>query len=559
VLSNTTIGVLLVSINQSILLISLPDIFRGIHLDPLEQGNASYLLWMILGNMIITAVLVVNLGTLGDIFGRVRMYNLGFALFTVFSVLLTITWQSGTDAAIWLIVMRILQGAGGALLFATSTAILTDALPPQRRGFAIGSNSVAAIAGSFVGLLLGGLLSPLDWRFVFFVSVPVGLFGTVWAYRTLIETRPARRARIDWWGNVTFAVGLILVMVGITYSIQPYHGHSMSWTNPWVEAALIGGVGLLGLFAWIEGRVAEPMFHLDLFRIRSFTAANIASAFSAVGRSGLQFLLIIWLQGIWLPEHGYDFTKTPFWAAIYMAPLIIGLFIAGPLSGLLTDRYGPRPFATSGMLLSAATFGCMMLLPVDFSYTSLAVILCLQGFGQGLFGSPNRTGVMNSLPAADRGVGAGMNSTFQFSAGVLAIGIFFSLMIAGLASSLTGAMHSGLVAHGVPAGDAARISHLPPVTTLFASFLGYNPMATLLGPHTLASLPPGQAETLTGRSFFPHLIAGPFHTALMLSFGFALVCCLIAAVASFLRGENYRHAEEGSDVRRLPVPAPVEA
>ncbi|HEX7084263.1 MAG TPA: MFS transporter [Gaiellaceae bacterium] len=551
-LSNTTLGVLMATINSSILLIAMPDIFRGIGVNPLAPGNTSYLLWLILGFLVVTAVLVVSLGRLGDMVGRVRIYNLGFAVFTLFSILLSVTWMHGSAAALWLIGMRIGQGVGGAMLFANTSAILTDAFPPDQRGLALGINGVAAIAGSFLGLVLGGVLAPVQWRLIFLVSVPVGLFGTVWAYRKLRELGQRKAARIDWWGNATFAVGLIAVMIGITYGIQPYGGHTMGWTDPFVLGCLIGGVAVLAAFVAIELHVDEPMFRLDLFRIRAFTAGNLATLLAAMGRGGLQFILIIWLQGIWLPEHGYDFSQTPLWAGIYMLPLIAGFLIAGPVSGYLSDRFGARPFATGGMVIAAGSFVLLMILPVDFSYVWFALILLLNGIGMGLFSSPNRAGVMNSLPPSQRGVGGGMNATFQNAASVLSIGLFFSLMIVGLASGLPHALDTGLVAHGVPAADATRISQLPPVATLFASFLGYNPVATLLGPHVLGSLPAGQAHALTGRSFFPHLISGPFHTALVYAFVFAIAACLVAALASLLRGGKYHWAE-------TPAPEPVTA
>ncbi len=543
-LSNTTLGVLMATINSSILLIALPDIFRGIHIDPLAPGNTNYLLWMILSFLVVTAVLVVSLGRLGDVYGRVRMYNLGFAVFTLGSVLLSVTWMTGSAAALWLIGMRVVQGIGGAMLFANSSAILTDAFPPDQRGLALGINGVAAIAGSFIGLVMGGVLAPIEWRLVFLVSVPIGLFGTVWAYRKLVDLSPRRPARIDWWGNVSFAVGLIAVMVGITYGIQPHGGHTMGWTSPVVLAALIGGTAVLGVFVAIERRVAEPMFDLSLFRIRAFTAGCVATLLAAVGRGGLQFILIIWLQGIWLPRHGYDFASTPLWAGIYMVPLIAGFLIAGPVSGILSDRYGARPFATGGMVAAAASFLLLETLPVDFAYGWFAALLLLNGLAMGLFSSPNRAAIMNSLPAGQRGAGAGMSATFQNSASVLSIGIFFSLMIIGLAAHLPAALHDGLVAHGVSQADATRVSHLPPVASLFASFLGYNPMQHLLGPHVLAALPHDQAAALTGRAFFPTLMSGPFADALHVAFTFALVACLVAAAASLLRGGQYHHDDE---------------
>ena len=553
VLSNTTIGMLLATINSSILLIALPDIFRGIHINPLAPGNTNYLLWMILSFLIVTAVLVVSLGRLGDMIGRVRTYNLGFAVFTVFSILLAVTPMTGSAGALWLIGMRVGQGVGGAMLFANSSAIITDSFPENQRGLALGINGVAAIAGSFMGLILGGLLAPVNWRLVFLVSVPFGLLGTVRAYTKLVDIGERREAKIDWIGNITFAVGLVAVMVGMTYGIQPYDHHTMGWSSPQVLAELIGGVALLVVFGVIETRVAQPMFNLKLFRIRAFSAGNLATLLSAIGRGGLQFVLIIWLQGIWLPQHGYSFSQTPLWAGIYMLPLTAGFLLAGPLSGFLSDRYGARPFATGGMILAAISFILLEQLPVNFSYLPFALLLLLNGLGMGLFASPNRAGVMNSLPPRQRGAGAGMNATFQNSAMVLSISLFFSLLIVGLSSGLPSALQHGLQAHGVPAAQATRIAHLPPVASLFAAFLGYNPIKELLGP-VAAHLPASQLAVLTGRSFFPRLMSSPFSTALSDAFTFSFVACLVAAAASWLRGGKYHYVEEE---REPQAPAPA--
>jgi MFS family permease len=544
-LSNTTLGVLMATVNASIMLIALPDIFRGIGVDPLQPGNTSLLLWMIMGYLVVTAVLVVSFGRLGDMFGRVRIYNLGFAVFSVFSVLLAVTWLHGTAAAWWLIAGRILQGVGGAMLMANSSALLTDAFPANQRGLALGLNQVAGIAGSFIGLILGGLLGPVDWRLVFLVSVPFGVFGTVWAYLKLRELGVRRPARLDWAGNVTFGVGLIAVLVGITYGIQPYGGYTMGWTSPFVLTAIFGGLAVLAVFCVVETRVPEPMFRLPLFKIRAFTAGNLASLLSSLGRGGLMFVLIIWLQGIYLPRHGYSFSQTPLWAGIFMLPLTVGFLIAGPISGWLSDRFGARPFATGGMVVAAASFLLLELLPINFSYWQFAMILLLNGLGMGLFASPNRAGIMNSLPRESRGVGAGMSATFQNSAMVLSIGIFFTLIILGLASSLPAALNHGLVAQGVPRADAARVAALPPVSVMFAALLGYNPIQTLLGS-AISRLPASHAAYLTGRSFFPALISPSFSNGLSIAFDFAIAACLVAAVASLLRGRRYVHEEHAA-------------
>ncbi len=536
-LSNTTLGVLMATINQSIVLIALPAVFQGIGLNPLGPGNTSYLLWMFMGFMVVTAVLVVSFGRLGDMFGRVRMYNLGFAVFTIASIFLTVTWMHGVAGALWLIIWRVIQGIGGAFLFANSTAILTDAFPANQRGTALGLNSIAAIAGSFIGLILGGVLAPVEWHLIFLVSAPVGVFGTVWAYFMLHDIGIRKHAKMDWWGNLLFGVGLIAVLVGITYGLQPYGGSPMGWTNPFVVGTMIGGGVLLIVFVFVETKVDEPLFRMSLFKIRAFAAGNIASLMLALGRGGMQFMLIIWLQGIWLPLHGYSYSQTPLWAGIYLLPLTLGFLLSAPLSGVLSDKFGAKAYTVGGALLTAATFLVLIFVPVNFSYWEFAVVVALNGFGTGLFVSPNRAEMMNSVPANQRGAAGGMIATFMNSASVLSIGIFFSLMVAGLASTLPSSMFSGLTAQGVPASAATTISHLPPIGVLFSAFLGYNPMQQLLGP-LLNQLPATHAAYVTGREFFPNLITGPFHDGLGVAFGFAIAASVIGAIASALTGRT---------------------
>jgi MFS family permease len=555
-LTNTTLGMLMATVNASIVLISLPAIFRGIHLDPLASGNVSYLLWMLMGYMLVTAVLVVTLGRLGDMYGRVRIYNAGFAVFALGSVALALVPLTGGPGALWLIGFRVVQGVGGAMLMANSSAILTDAFPAQERGMALGINQVAALAGSFIGLVLGGLLSEWDWRAVFWVSVPIGILGTVWAYRSLQETGSRRPGRVDWWGNLTFGVGLTAVLAGITYGIQPYGGHTEGWTNPWVLLGLVGGVLMLVAFVAIERHVTNPMFHLELFRIRTFWTGNLATLLIAIARGGLQFMLIIWLQGIWLPLHGYDFHDTPLWAGIYLLPLTVGFLIAGPVSGFLSDKIGPRPFTVGGPLLVGASFLGLLAIPTNFSYPVFGVLLALVGIGSGLFSAPNTTAIMNAVPKEQRGAAGGMSATFQNAGMVLSIGVFFSMLVAGLSGSLPGTLRSGLEAQGVPAHAAAQIAGLPPVGTLFAAFLGVNPIGQLLAAGgVLAHLPSTAVTTLTGRAFFPHLMTGPFHQGLAVVFGLALVMSLVAAVVAAFRGGRYVYgdADEVTDVEVTPV------
>ncbi|GGM88634.1 MFS transporter [Dactylosporangium sucinum] len=538
-LSNTTLGMLMAAIDGSIVIISLPAIFRGIGLDPLAPGNIGYLLWMIMGYLLVTAVLVVALGRLGDMFGRVRMYNLGFLVFTIASIALSVDPFRAAAGALWLIGWRIVQAIGGAMLMANSAAILTDAFPARQRGMALGVNQITALAGQFLGLLLGGVLAVIDWRAVFWVSVPVGVAGTIWSYRSLREVGERRRASVDWAGNLTFALGTAAILISMTYGIQPYGGHPTGWTAPRVLIGLATGVALLAAFVVIESRVAEPMFRLALFRVRAFAAGNLAALLVAIARGGLQFMLIIWLQGIWLPLHGYAFEDTPLWAGIFMLPLTAGFLVAGPLSGWLSDRFGSRLFATTGLLLVAASFAGLLLIPVNFAYPAFAALLFVSGLGQGMFSAPNTSSVMSSVPPAQRGAASGMRATFQNAGTSLSIGVFFSLMVAGLARSLPGTLTSGLTAQGVPPGVAADVASLPPVSTLFAAFLGSNPVEHLLGPTgVLTTLPAGGRAALTGREFFPSLIAAPFHQGLVVVFTAATAMTLLAAVASFARGRR---------------------
>jgi MFS family permease len=486
-LTNTTMAVFMSSLDGSIILIALPAIFNGIHLDPLAPANIAYLLWMIMGYRLVQAVFVVNLGRLGDILGRVRIYNLGFVVFTVASILLSLDPFTGSHAALWLIGWRFLQAFGGSMLSANSAAILTDAFPPER------------------------------------------------------------------WGNATFAIGLSAILVAVTYGVQSHDGRALGWSNPAVIAGLAGGAALLAVFAAIERRVAEPLFQLRLFKIRAFTAGSLTGFTARLAQGGLQFVLIIWLQGIWLPLHGYDYSQTPFWAGIFLLPLTAGFFIAGPLSGALSDRFGARWFASGGMLLFAVSFLGLLVLPVNFPYLAFALLIALNGVGIGMYSSPNSASVMSSVPAEYRGVASGMRATFQNSGTSLSIGVFFSLMIAGLASNLPRTLTNGLARHGVSHQVAAQIGSLPPVSSLFAAMLGVNPVHHLLSQHgALSSLTAANRNLLTGREFFPSLISGPFHAGLVLVFAVSAALGVIAAVVSLMRGSGQPAAE--TEVVAAPLP-----
>jgi len=539
VLSNTTLAVFIATVDGSIVIISLPAIFRGIGLDPLAPGNIGYLLWMLLGYLLVTAVLVVALGRLGDMFGRVKMYNLGFVIFSGASLALSLDPFSGGGGAMWLIGWRVIQAFGGSMLTANSAAILTDAFPARQRGMALGINQITALGGQFLGLLAGGLLAAIDWHAVFWVSVPIGVIGTIWSYRTLRELGTRKAGRIDWVGNLTFTAGTGVLLAAITYGIQPYGANPTGWTNPVVLGGLGIGVLLLVGFCIAETKMAEPMFQLSLFRIRAFAAGNFAALLTAVARGGLQFMLIIWLQGIWLPLHGFNYEQTPLWAGIYMLPLTVGFFVSGPLAGYLSDRFGARLFATGGLVIVAISFVGLLILPVNFNYSYFAGLLLLSGIGQGMFSAPNTAAIMSSVPPDQRGVASGMRSTFQNSGTALSIGVFFSLMISGLATTLPHALSSGLQSQGVPAATAGGVASLPPVSTLFATFLGNNPISHLLAPSgVLNTLPAANVHALTGNEFFPQVVSGPFHHGLVIVFAAAAAMAAVAAIASVLRGQH---------------------
>ncbi len=553
-LSNTTLGAFMAALDGSILLIALPAIFRGIRIDPLAPGETDYLLWVLMGYGVITATLLVTFGRISDMFGRVRLYNLGFAIFAVGSILLFLVQGTGNGAALQIIIFRLVQAVGGAFLFSNSTAILTDAFPPHQRGMAMGINQIALLSGQFIGLLAGGLLAAIHWRTVFLVSVPFSVGGTIWAYLALHETAKIRQhQKLDIPGNLLFAVGLTAVLIGMTYGLEPYGSSSMGWGNPFVISCLAGGAALLVVFFFVEQRALEPMFRLELFKIRMFLAGNAAGFLASLARGGLTFMLIIWLQGIWLPLHGYNFEDTPLWAGIYMLPLTAGFFAMGPLSGYLSDRFGARFFSTGGMLLTAVGFAGLMLLPPDFYFPAFAVIIFVIGMGMGMFAAPNTTAIMNSVPAEHRGVSSGMRSTFQNTANTLSITLIFTMVTAGLAVRLPAALYSGLTQAGLPGSAAQGIAELPPTAALFAAFLGYNPLGTLLPSQLLHSLPAAAQAQLLSKTFFPSLIAEPFEQGLRIAFSISVALSILAALASLLRGRRYIHGQEESQ-----EPSPIE-
>jgi EmrB/QacA subfamily drug resistance transporter len=538
-LSNTTLGMLMASIDMTIVLIAMPSIFRGINIDPFTSFQ--YLLWIMFGYSIVTATLLVTFGRLSDMFGRVRLYNLGFAIFTAGSILLAITPNTGDAGAIELIAFRIIQGVGAAFLFSNSGAIITDAFPANERGKALGINQLAFLAGSLIGLILGGVLAVVDWRLVFLVSVPVGVIGTVWSYWKLKEQNIIRKKqKMDIWGNISFGAGLTLILVGITYGLTPYGSSPMGWSNPLVVASLLGGAALLFAFPFIEKRVEQPLFNLDLFKNREFATANIATFLSSISRGGVMIMLVVLLQGIWLPLHGYSYDSTPFWAGIFMLPMSIGIALTGPLSGWLSDKHGARVLATAGMVITGMAFLIFTLLHSNFDYLPFAIILLILGIGNGIFMSPNMASVMNSCPPENRGAASGMRSTLQNCGQTISQAIFFAIIIISLNASLPVALATAVTDTGASPQIASAFSHTPAAGALFGAFLGYNPISTMLNGmgSIVAGLPASTLATLTSQTFFPNAIAPPFMNALTIAFVFAAILCFLAAVFSALRGKK---------------------
>jgi EmrB/QacA subfamily drug resistance transporter len=556
-LSNVIIATMMGTVNGSIILISLPAIFNGIHINPLTSFQ--YLLWVLMGYGIVTATLLLTFGRLSDIYGRVRIFKLGFLIFTIGSVLLFLTPGTGDQAAIEIIVFRLIQAVGGAMFMANGAAILTDAFPASERGKALGFNMVAVLSGQFIGLILGGILAVYDWRLVFLVSVPFAIVGTIWSYLMLKEVSyRAPKTKIDVWGNVTFIGGLVLLLVGVTYGLMPYGNDTMGWSSPWVIAALILGILSLIAFPIIESRVESPMFRLELFKIRAFSYANVANFVSAIARGGVMFMLILLLQGIWLPLHGVAYADTPLWAGIYMLPLTIGFIIMGPIAGMLSDKYGPRWIATAGMGLVTLSFLILAWMPYDFEYWQFALALLVMGVGNGMFGSPNSASIMSSVPPQDRGVASGMMSTLMNTANTASMAIFFTIVIVGIQSAFPAAVSSSLASLGSTqiAPLAAAMGQIPPTGALFSAFLGYNPMDAILQamPQGMVSaIPKAIIDQLTSSTWFPKTLADAFMPSLRISFYIGAILCAIAAILSAMRGERYIHEIHGVETPVAPV------
>lgn len=543
VLVNTTLGGLMASINMTIVLISLPTIFRGLNIDPTASGEFIMLLWVMMGYSIVLATLLVTFGRLSDIYGRTRLYTLGFLIFTAGSILLSIIPDnSGNTGALMLIGFRMVQAVGGGLLMVNSTALITDSFGPTERGRALGINQISFITGSLIGLIAGGLLASANWHLVFIVNIPFAVAGSLWSVFKLKQIRKREKVPMDIAGNIGLGGGLVLISLGFTYALVPYKASAMGWYNPWVIASFIAGIILLVAFIFIEMRVKYPLFNLSLFRIRAFNYGNMANFMSSLGRGAIMFLVIIWLQGIYLPLHGISYSSTPFWAGIYMVPMMAGFIALGPIGGILTDKYGARTFATVGMIIVAISLYLLTTLPYNFNLWQFELILLLNGIGSGLFAAPNTTAVMNSLPEESRGAGSGMRTTFNNIGQTISMAVFFSIAITIFSDKLPASLYQTSLSIGLPQSIASAISQIPPSGALFAAFLGINPAASF--PASMLNLiPPAALKSLMSLTFFPNSIGPSFIIGLRDSLYVAIAMSVAGAILSALSGGRYVHGE----------------
>jgi len=531
------------SINMNIVMVTLPTIFRGLNINAFAAGEFTYLLWILMGYSIVLATVLVTFGRISDIYGRVRMYTWGFVIFTVSSVLLSIVPSgSGNTGALLLIIFRMVQAVGGGFLMVNSTALIIDAFPVNERGKALGINQIAFIVGSLFGLILGGFLVRYDWHLVFIVNIPFAVAGTLWSIFKLKETSERQMVKMDYWGNITLALSLVLISLGFTYALEPHGSSQMGWGNPWVILSLILGVVFLVVFVFVEKRAKEPLFNLSLFRIKPFAYGNLCLLLSGLGRGAVMFLVIIWLQGIYLPLHGYLYTETPFWAGVYMLPMLLGFIIFGPIGGALTDRYGARPFATSGMIITAVGLYVLTLLPYNFNLLEFETILFIIGIGGGLFAAPNTTAIMNPVSSRDRASANGMRMTINNVAGTISMAIFFSIAITVFSQNLPSSMFSGAIAAGVPKPVADMLSQIPASGILFGAFLGVNPISAIPSA-LLATVPSTALKVLESSTFLPNVIGPSFMIGLLDSIYIAVALSVIGAIFSALRGKRYVHEE----------------
>ncbi|MEL9991580.1 MAG: MFS transporter [Thermoproteus sp.] len=538
ILFNSVLGSFMASMNMSALVIALPAIFRGIDVDPFSPLGFVAMLWLILSYPFAVAVLVAIIGRISDMYGKGRAFTLGTIIFTVASLLLGLTPGNGNAAVAQMIAYRILQGVGGSFMFSNSAAIIADVFPPRERGFAQGLVGISFSAGSLTGLLVGGLLAVVDWRLVFLVNVPFGVLNALWSYRVVYNISPGvGKVFVDWAGTITLAAGLLLLLLGLAFSMIPYGNSMMGWSNPLVWAMLSAGLTLIVAVVPLERRAKTPMLRLDLFSIRQFSFGVLSAFLLFIAQGANVFVLSIFLQAVYLPMNGMPYELTPLWAGIYLIPSSIASAVFAPIGGKLVNRLGARAVATIGAALMGIGFELLAALPLTFHYALFALIVALIGAGSGLFMSPNLVSILSSVPSNLRSAASGVRAMMQNVGSLLSFAIFMTLIIAGSASALTPAIQQALLNAGVPAVTAQLLLSTPPVVAFFAAFLGYNPLGTLISLNHVQLSQDVYAE-ITKPQFFASAIAPALVDGFHYAYHLAAALAFIAALLSALRGKE---------------------
>ncbi len=541
-LSNTILSTLLSTMNITMVIVAMPAIFNAFQFSTGAPDAISYIIWLITGYLIVTATMVVTFGKLSDMLGRVKLYNVGFVIFTIASVLLSAVTIKGDAGILELIIYRMVQAVGGGLLMVNGPAILTDYFPIRERGKAMGLNQISSVAGTILGLVLGGLFASISWNLIFIINIPFGMIGIIWSYISLKETVKKSRIHIDWLGNLVFVISLLLILIGITYGLVPYGKSSEGWTNPFVIGSIIIGILALGMFVLIEKRVKEPMFDISLFKIRDFWTGNLSLFIVSLTRQGLILILIMLFQGIWLPLNGYSYASTPFWSGIYTMPFMLAFIAMGPVSGYLSDKYGGRIFTIGGLLATAFGFLLLTIVPYNFNYIWFVPALFIIGAGMALFSSPNTADIMSSVPRKRRSAASGMRTTITNCAMAVSFPLYFAIIFTTMGGALPNALSSTLHSSGAPSSIIPYISSISPTEALFSALLGYNPVSSILSglPEVTAKLSGSIINKITSLTFFPDAIGSAYMRGFREVVRISAILLIISAVVSYFKKSGRR-------------------
>ncbi|MDT7876917.1 MAG: MFS transporter [Sulfolobaceae archaeon] len=538
-LSNTSIAIFIAFANYNMIIIALPQIFNSLRFNPTAPDALGYLIWLILGYMIVTSSLVVTFGRISDLKGRAKLYSLGFLIFAISSGFLSTVNGYGDSAVLEMIILRLFQGVGGGLLMVNSAAILTDYFPKNELGKALGLNQVSGLVGGVAGLIIGGVLSVINWRYIFLLDFVVGIIGTLWSFKSLRDVQKPIKQPLDIIGNVLFALGITLLLISVTYGLLPYGNQQLGWGNPFVITGLTISFLVIGIFVFVERKVKNPMFDLSLFKVRDFSVANFTNFIASMARQGILLMMLVLLQGIWLPLHGVPYSQTPFWAGLYLIPNMLGFAALGPISGILSDRYGSRVFTSLGLFVSALGFFLLSLLPYDFQLWQFFAISFLMGAGMGLFSSPNMADIMASVPVQKRGAASGMRASLQNTASAISVVLYFSVVITGMAVTLNSSIESALSSYGIHLNV-----NLPAAVAIFSALLGYDPLSSLT-----SSLPTSVASHIDTPAFFVTAIAPSFMSGFRLMLDISAALLVLSGILSLAR-KGVRVGEMGNRVER---------